>query len=132
MTMTDPISDFLTRIRNASRAQHTTVEMPASRIKVEMARVLKDEGYIEKYEVIEQAIQNVLSISLKYTPQNKSVISDLSRISKPGRRSYTGLKDVPRVMGGLGIAILSTPKGILTDRQARREHVGGEILCYVW
>ena len=132
MTMTDPIADFLTRIRNATRAQHKTVEIPASRILVSMAGVLKEEGYIEAYEVIENPVQNILSISLKYTSKNKSVISDLSRISTPGRRHYTGIKEIPRVMGGLGIAIMSTPKGILTDRQARYAHVGGEVLCYVW
>ena len=132
MTMTDPIADFLTRIRNASRAQHETVNIPASNTLVSMAGVLKSEGYIEDYKVIEKPVQNVLSISLKYTPQNKSVISNLSRVSTPGRRHYTGIKEIPRVMGGLGIAIMSTPKGILTDRQARHEHVGGEVLCYVW
>lgn len=132
MTMTDPIADFLTRIRNAGSARLKTVEIPSSKIKQEMARVLKEEGYIKSFEVLEAAPQNIIRIVLKYTPSNQSVISKLERVSSPGKRQYTNSSHIPRVMGGLGIAILSTPKGILTDRQAKREHVGGEVLCYVW
>jgi len=132
MSMTDPIADFLTRIRNANRALHKEVEIPASKIKLDMARVLKEEGYIENYEIVDSGKYPVIRVTLKYTPGNERVISDLSRISKPGRRYYTDSKNLPKVMGGLGIAVLSTPKGILTDRQAQRENVGGEVLCYVW
>ncbi|MCD6459113.1 30S ribosomal protein S8 [bacterium] len=132
MTMTDPIADLLTRIRNASSALHKNVEIPASKIKNEIVRVLKEEGYIENSEIIKAEPQDVLKVYLKYTPENKPVIINLSRISKPGLRKYSSSKSVPQVMGGLGIAILSTPKGILTDRQAKRENIGGEVLCYVW
>lgn len=132
MTMTDPIADLLTRIRNASSALHKNVKIPASKIKNEIVRVLKEEGYIENSEIIKAEPQDVLKVYLKYTPENKPVIINLSRISKPGLRKYSSSKSVPQVMGGLGIAILSTPKGILTDRQAKRENIGGEVLCYVW
>ncbi len=132
MSMTDPIADFLTRIRNANSALHKEVEIPASKIKLEMARVLKEEGYIDNYEIVDSGKYPSIRVTLKYTPANERVIIDLSRISKPGRRYYTNSKKLPKVMGGLGIAILSTPKGILTDRQAQRENVGGEVLCYVW
>ncbi|MEW6534951.1 MAG: 30S ribosomal protein S8 [Candidatus Auribacterota bacterium] len=132
MSMTDPIADFLTRIRNANSAQHKEVDIPASKMKVEMARVLKEEGYIENYDVVESNVQGTIRVYLKYSPSNERIITKLIRVSKPGKREYTGTDNIPRVLGGLGIAILSTPKGILTDRQAKREHVGGEILCYVW
>lgn len=132
MTMTDPIADFITRIRNANSAMHKQVEIPASKIKVEIARVLKEEGYIENYELVESGVQGIIRITLKYTSDNERVISHISRVSTPGRRKYTNVKGVPRVMGGLGIAILTTAKGIITDRQAKREQTGGEVLCYVW
>jgi len=132
MTMTDPIADLLTRIRNASSALHKDVEIPATKIKTEIARVLKEEGYVENSEIIESKPQDILKVYLKYTSDNKPVITNLSRVSKPGLRRYSSTKTIPQVMGGLGIAVLSTPKGILTDRQAKRENVGGEILCYVW
>jgi small subunit ribosomal protein S8 len=132
MTMTDPIADFITRIRNASSAMHKTVEIPKSKMKVEIARVLKEEGYIENYEVLESGVQGLIRITLKYTKDNERVITRISRVSKPGRRQYTNLASVPRVLDGLGIAILTTSKGIITDRQAKKERVGGEVLCYVW
>ncbi|MDL1899438.1 30S ribosomal protein S8 [Anaerolineae bacterium CFX9] len=131
----DPIADMLTRVRNALMAGKATVEMPSSKIKVEIARILKEEGYIEDYSVTEQKPFNVLSITLKYygaRRERKPVITSIQRISKPGRRVYRGRVDLPRVMSGIGIAIVTTPKGVMTAQQARREHVGGEILCYVW
>lgn len=131
----DPIADMLTRVRNALLAGKATVEMPSSKIKVEIARILKEEGYVEDYSVVEQQPFNVLTITLKYygaRRERKPVITSIQRISKPGRRVYRGRVDLPRVMSGIGIAIVTTPKGVMTAQQARREHVGGEILCYVW
>ncbi|MBW4437087.1 MAG: 30S ribosomal protein S8 [Pleurocapsa minor GSE-CHR-MK-17-07R] len=133
--MSDPIADLLSRIRNALMAGKSTVEAPTSKIKVEIARILQEEGYIESYEVIEQQPFGVLSITLKYhgaRRERKPVISNITRVSKPGRRVYRGRMDLPRVMSGIGIAIVTTPKGVMTAAQARRERVGGEVLCYVW
>lgn len=129
---TDPIADMLTRIRNANLVSHETVEMPSSKLKVELAKVLKEEGYIIDYAVKEIDKFNFLTITLKYDEKNKPVITNLKRISKPGLRSYCKSKDLPKVFGGLGIAIISTSKGLMTDRKARKENAGGEILCYVW
>ena len=129
---TDPIADMLTRIRNANMVKHETVEVPASKLKVELARVLKEEGYISDYEVKEAGKFKVISITLKYDESGKSVITKLQRVSKPGLRSYSKSKNLQKVLGGMGIAIVSTPKGLLTDRKARKENVGGEVLCYVY
>lgn len=129
---TDPIADMLTRIRNANMVAHETVEMPCSKLKVELAILLKSEGFITSYDVREEGKFKFLSIVLKYDQKHKPVISNLKRISKPGLRSYCKYKNIPQVLGGLGIAIVSTSKGLLTDRKARKEHLGGEILCYVW
>ena len=132
MSMTDPIADMLTRIRNASMVSHPTVEMPSSKLKVELAKLLKEEGFITDYNVKEVGKFKVLEITLKYDASNKPVISKLERISKPGLRNYSKAKNLPQVFGGLGIAIVSTSKGLLTDRKARKENLGGEVLCYVW
>jgi small subunit ribosomal protein S8 len=129
---TDPIADMLTRIRNANIAKHDGVEMPSSTLKVELAKLLKDEGYISGYEVKESGKFKILSIALKYDTKDKPVITNLKRISKPGLRDYKKSKNLPKVFDGLGIAIVSTSKGLLTDRKARKENVGGEVLCYVW
>ncbi len=132
MTMTDPIADMLARIRNALMARHKEVKIPCSKMKVAIARILKDEGYIEDFKVTKDKPQPVIVITLKYDEAGKPVITGLKRISKPGRRIYVGRKEIPRVLSGMGIAILSTPKGVMTDRQARRLRVGGEVICYVW
>lgn len=132
MVMTDPIADFLTRIRNANMVYRSTVEIPASKMKVALASVLKDEGFIKDYEVIEDNKQGIIRIYLKYGANKERVISGLRRISKPGRRVYARKDQVPRVLGGFGIAILSTSKGIMTDKQARKLGLGGEVICYVW
>ena len=132
MTMTDPIADMITRIRNASSVQHTQVEMPTSSIKNEIARILKQEGYIESYEIVKGESFDNLVIGLKYGPNKEKVISGLKRISKPGLRVYAKKDELPRVLGGYGIAIVSTSKGIVTEREAGRIGVGGEVLCYVW
>ena len=132
MTLTDPIADMLTRIRNAGAVRHTHVVMPSSKIKAEIARILKEEGFIRNYEIIQDGVQPTLRIWLKYTEDKQPVISGLERVSKPGRRVYSGRRDIPWVMSGLGIAIVTTPLGVMTDQQARRRHVGGEILCRVW
>ncbi|NLM38484.1 MAG: 30S ribosomal protein S8 [Firmicutes bacterium] len=132
MVMTDPIADMLTRIRNANSVKHESVDIPSSKLKVEIARILKDEGFIREYKVIEDGKQGILRIYLKYTPQKDQVIQGLKRISKPGLRVYANKDEVPRVLGGLGIAILSTSKGVITDKTARQEGVGGEVICYVW
>lgn len=129
---TDPIADMLTRIRNANLVSHETVEMPSSKLKVELAKLLKDEGYITDYSVRKEDKFSFLSIVLKYDEKHKPVIANLKRISKPGLRTYCKSKDVPQVFGGLGIAIISTSKGLMTDRKAKKEKLGGEILCYVW
>lgn len=132
MTMTDPIADMLTRIRNGLKAEFEKVDVPSSRLKVEIARILKEEGYISNYKVIEDNKQGILRIYLKYDDKKRSVISGLKRVSKPGLRIYSKKDSIPKVMSGLGIAILSTSKGILTDRTARTKGVGGEVLCFVW
>ena len=129
---TDPIADMLTRIRNANIVSHEDVEMPSSKLKVELAKVLKDEGYITDYTEKEVGKFKVLSITLKYDETNKPVISNLKRVSKTGLRVYSKAKDLPQVFGGLGIAIISTSKGLMTDRKARKENLGGEVICYVW
>jgi len=131
----DPIADMLTRIRNALMIGKPTCEIPASKIKVEIARILKEEGYIEDYSVGDEQPFSLITITLKYygaRRERKPVISNIQRISKPGRRVYSGRADLPRVMSGIGIAIVTTPKGVMTAQQARREKVGGEVLCYVW
>ena len=132
MNLTDPVADFLTRIRNAMRSKHQKLDVPASKLKAEIARILKEEGYIANYKPTEEDGQKVLRVYLKYGPNNESVIRDLQRVSRPGCRVYQGKGDIRRVQGGLGIAILTTPKGVMTGRQARREGVGGELLCEVW
>ncbi len=134
MTMTDPIADMLTRIRNANMTFKDEVAMPSSKLKESLAAILKSEGYIDDYSVADATDRpgRTLSIDLKYTPDRARTISGLRRISKPGLRVYTKSDDVPRVLGGLGIAVLSTSKGLMTDREARRTRMGGEILCYVW
>lgn len=132
MTMTDPIADMLTRIRNANVVKHETVDVPASNMKKELARILLEEGFIRGYDVIEDGKQGIIRIQLKYGQTGERVISGLKRISKPGMRVYVDKHEVPRVLNGLGISIISTSKGILTDKQARKENVGGEVICYVW
>ena len=131
MSMSDPIADMLTRVRNAIRARHSEVEIPLSKTKAAIAKVLKAEGYIDEYSLLDQGAQGVLKISLKYSG-SRSVIEGLQRVSKPSRRMYVGHGDIPKVMSGLGINILSTSRGIMSDRAARQEKVGGEILCSVW
>lgn len=130
--ITDPIADMLTRIRNANTAGHEHVEVPASKLKVEIAKILKDEGFIANWNLIDRAPQGVLRVTLKYGPRKEHVISGLRRVSKPGLRMYATRTEIPRVRGGLGVAILTTSRGIMTDRQARRIGVGGEVICYVW
>lgn len=133
--ISDPIADMLTRIRNGLMAGMSTVEVPASKLKVEIARILKEEGYIEDYTVGEQKPFGLITIQLKYhgsRRERKPVITHIQRVSKPGRRVYRSRADLPRVMSGIGIAIVTTPKGVMTAQQARRERVGGEVLCYVW
>jgi len=132
MAMSDPIADMLTRIRNANLVRHETVEVPASKIKRQIAEILKREGFIRDAEYIEDNKQGIIRIFLKYGPNNERVITGLKRISKPGLRVYTKSNEIPRVLGGLGIAIISTSKGILTDKEARQLKVGGEVICYVW
>ena len=130
--MTDPIADMLSRIRNANNARHKSVDIPCSNIKKEIAKILLDEGYIKGYDVVEDDKQGIIKIDLKYSEDGERVISGLKRISKPGLRVYVKCDDVPKVLGGLGIAIISTSKGIITDKMARQEKVGGEVICYVW
>lgn len=132
MQITDPIADLLTRIRNASSAKHETVEVPASKMKKAIVEILFAEGYIKKFEVIDDERQGLIKIWLKYVEGKKAVISGIKRVSKPGLRVYASKEDMPRVLKGLGIAIVSTSKGIMTDKQARRENVGGEVLAFVW
>ena len=133
MTMSDPIADMLTRIRNANTAKHDTVDIPSSKIKVAIADILVDEGYIAKYDIIEEGSFKTIRVTLKYgADKNEKIITGIKRISKPGLRVYAGKEEIPSVLGGLGIAILSTNKGILTDKQARKEQVGGEVLAFVW
>lgn len=128
----DPIADMLARIRNAVAVRHQYVLIPSSKIKVAIARILEQEGYIQSYEITQDQPQPMLKIWLKYTPDRKSALTGLGRISKPGRRIYTKAQEIPRVLSGMGVVILSTPQGVITDQQARRLRVGGEIICYVW
>ena len=132
MQITDPIADMLTRIRNANTAKHETVDVPASNMKKAIAEILNEEGYIASYQVIEDGKQGVIRIALKYGPNKEKVISGLKRVSKPGLRIYAGAEELPRVLKGLGIAIVSTSKGIMTDKKARAEKIGGEVLAFVW
>lgn len=132
MSMTDPIADMLTRIRNANRALHERVDIPASRLKVAIARILKEEGFIRNYRLIEGKPQGVLRLYLKYGPDNMRVMTDIQRVSRPGLRVYAGVRALPRVRSGLGVAIVSTPKGVMTDRAAREQRLGGEVLFAVW
>ena len=128
----DPIADMLTRVRNALIARHAKVDVPVSRLKNEIARILKDEGYILNYKLTEEGSKQFIRIYLKYTPANLPVISRIERVSRPGCRVYAGSKDIPRILGGLGINILTTPKGVMTGKAAQSEGVGGEVLCQVW
>lgn len=131
--MTDPIADMLTRIRNALTAKHETVEVPASKIKVAIAEILVKEGYVKGFEVVDGAVQNNIVITLKYAPvKGQKVVTGLKRVSTPGIRVYAGVDNLPKVLNGMGIAILSTSKGILTDKEAKAQHIGGEVLAYVW
>lgn len=130
--MTDPIADMLTRIRNASNAKHDSVDVPASNIKKELAQILLNEGFVKGFDVIDDAKQGIIRVDLKFGKQNEKVISGIKRISKPGLRVYVKHDEIPRVLGGLGIVILSTSKGIMTDKVARKEKIGGEVICYVW
>ncbi|NMA99901.1 MAG: 30S ribosomal protein S8 [Firmicutes bacterium] len=132
MVMTDPIADMLTRIRNASSVKHESVDIPRSKLKEELARILKDEGFIKEYKVLEDDKQGTIRVYLKYDSDKGPVIQGIKRISKPGLRVYANKDEVPRVLGGLGVAILSTSQGIVTDRIARKEGIGGEVICYVW
>ena len=133
MTMSDPIADMLTRIRNANTAKHDTVDIPSSKMKLSIAKILLDEGYITKYDIIEDGNFKTIRITLKYgADKNEKVISGIKKISKPGLRVYAGKDELPRVLGGLGIAILSTNQGIITDKEARKLQVGGEVLAFVW
>jgi small subunit ribosomal protein S8 len=132
MVMTDPIADMLTRIRNANSMRHAKVEMPASRLKSDILSVLKKEGFIQDYQVVADKVQGKIVVTLKYTKTNERVIKGLKRISKPGLRVYTSVNDLPKVLNGLGIALISTSKGIMTDREARLAQIGGEVLAFVW
>jgi small subunit ribosomal protein S8 len=129
---TDPIADFLTRIRNGARARHPRVDVPSSNLKVEIARILKDEGYVANFKVVEEKGKRTLRVFLRYTSDRRSVITDLRRVSKPGARRYTGKLGIRQVMGGMGVSILSTPRGVMTGQSARKEGLGGEVLCEVW
>jgi small subunit ribosomal protein S8 len=130
--ITDPIADMLTRIRNANTANHQTVDIPASRMKLAVGEILKEEGFIRSIERLEEGPQGVLRVTLKYGPEKEKVITGLRRISRPGLRVYTGRGEIPRVLGGLGLVIMSTPKGIMSGKRAKREGCGGEVLAYVW
>lgn len=132
MNTTDPIADMLTRIRNANNAKHESVEIPASNMKKQIAQILVDEGYIKSFNVIDDGKQDVIKVFLKYGPNKSKVLQGLKRISKPGLRTYVGKKEIPQVMRGLGVAIVSTSKGVMTDKAARKENVGGEVLAFVW
>ena len=132
MQITDPVADMLTRIRNANTAKHESVDVPASNLKKAIAQILLDEGYIKSFEVVEDGTQGVIRIQLKYLAGKEKVISGLRRVSKPGLRVYAGADELPRVLKGLGIAIISTSKGVMTDKKARANHVGGEVLAFVW
>ena len=133
MTMSDPIADMLTRIRNANTAKHDTVDVPSSKMKLAIAKILLDEGYIKKYDVIQEGGFDVIHIALKYgSDKNDKVLTGIKRISKPGLRVYAGKDEIPRVLGGLGVAILSTNQGVITDKEARQKGVGGEVLAFIW
>ena len=128
----DPISDMLTRIRNGIKARHAKVDVPASKLKTEIARILKDEGYILNYKIVDEGPHKAIRVYLKYTAANAPVISHLERVSRPGCRVYVGNKEVPRVLGGMGVNILTTPRGVMSGSSARKEGVGGEVLCQIW
>ena len=130
--VTDPIADMLTRIRNANQMRYKEVEVPASKMKIEIARILKEEGFINDYKVKKSEVQSILVLSLKYSEKKERVITGLKRISKPGLRVYAGAEEIPHVLNGLGIAIISTPKGVMTDKLARKNNVGGEVIAYIW
>lgn len=130
--LTDPIADMLTRMRNAILIKSEKVDIPASKMKVEIAKILKEEGFIKSYKIIKDKKQGILRITMKYTMENEPVLTGLKRISKPGRRVYVGKDEIPRVMGGVGVAVITTPKGVLSDKACRLQGVGGEVLCYVW
>ena len=132
MQITDPIADLLTRIRNANTQKHETVDCPSSKMKESIVEILANEGYIKGYQIIEDGKQNVIRMTLKYSPSGERVISGLKRVSKPGLRYYASADEMPRVLKGLGTAIVSTSKGVMTDKAARKEHIGGEVLCFVW
>ena len=132
MVMTDPIADFLTRIRNGNMVMHETVEVPSSKIKISLAEILKDEGYIKDFEYIEDGKQGIIRIYLKYGPDRQRVITGIKRISKPGLRVNVQKDQIPKVLGGLGTAVISTSRGVMTDKKARQEGVGGEVICYIW
>ncbi|MET0016114.1 30S ribosomal protein S8 [Oscillibacter sp.] len=132
MHITDPVADMLTRIRNANSAKHDTVDVPASNMKKSIAQILLDEGYIKNFQMVEDGLQGVLHITLKYNAGKEKVITGLRRVSKPGLRVYVGAEELPRVLRGLGIAIISTSRGVMTDKKAREAHVGGEVLAFVW
>ncbi len=130
--MSDPIADLLTRIRNASRAEHEKVDVPASKLKVKITELLKDEGFIKNYRLIEDNKQGTLRVYLKYGAGNERMISGLVRVSRPGRRVYVGKDEIPSILGGMGVAILSTSRGVMTDRESKKQQLGGEVLAYVW
>jgi len=132
MSMSDPLADMLTRVRNGVRARFDSVDIPLSRLKVGVAKVLKDEGYITDYQIIDQGVQGILKVNLKYGPNDEQVITGIRRVSKPGLRQYKKSTNIPKVMSGIGVGILSTSRGVMTDREARRLNVGGELLCEVW
>lgn len=130
--MTDPIADMLTRIRNANMTKVDKVDIPSSNLKLELARVLKEEGYIKNFKLLKDRKQGMVRVYLKYATDDSRVISGLKRVSKPGNRVYVSANEIPRVMGGLGVAILSTSKGVMADRESRKKNIGGEVLCYIW
>jgi small subunit ribosomal protein S8 len=132
MSMTDTLGDMLTRIRNAGKAGFDKVDIPASRMKISLARIFKDEGFIKNYKVIKDNKQGILRVYLRYDDQNKPLIQRIERVSKPGRRVYAGCEELPKVQGGLGVAVISTSRGVMTDRQARKLRMGGEVLCQIW
>lgn len=132
MSLTDPVADFLARVRNAIQAKQQKVDVPASKLKLELARILKEEGYIANFKATEEEGRKLIRVYLKYGPNNEATMSQLARISRPGCRVYVGRNEIPRVLGGLGINILTTPKGVMTGRQARKEGVGGEVLCEIY
>ncbi len=132
MVMTDPVADFLTRIRNGNMVMHETVEVPSSKIKVSIAEIMKEEGYIKDYEYIQDGKQGIIRVYLKYGPNKEKVITGIKRISKPGLRVYVKKDEIPKVLGGLGTAVISTSKGLMTDKSARKTGLGGEVICYIW